>query len=78
MIYIQPSAEHPLVEMGDYLGAMTSELIPGFHTEEFMSGEPKNYAYRIADPVTGNRETVCKIREITLIYSASRRSVSTS
>ena len=58
MIYIQPTAERPLVETGDCLGELTLELLPGFHTEEFVSGEPKNCAYRIADPVTGNRETV--------------------
>ena len=37
-----------------------------------MSGGPKNYAYRIVDPVTGNRETICKVRGITLIYIASQ------
>ena len=51
---------------------MTSELKPGFHIEEFVSGGPKNYAYRIVDPVAGNRETVCKVRGITLNYSASK------
>ena len=51
---------------------MTSELKQGFHIEEFVSGGPKNYAYRIVDPVTGVRETVCKVREITLNYSASQ------
>ena len=72
VIYIQPAAEPQLVETGDCLGAMTSELKPGFHIEEFVSGGPKNYAYRIVDPVTGNRETVCKVRGITLNYSASQ------
>ncbi len=51
---------------------MTSELKPGFHIEEFVSGGPKNYAYRIVDPVTGVRETVCKVRGITLNYSGSQ------
>ena len=37
-----------------------------------MSGGPKNYAYRIVDPVTGVRETVCTVRRITLNYSASQ------
>ena len=49
-----------------------SELEPGFHIEEFVSGGPKNYAYRIVDPVTGNRETVRKARGITLNSSASQ------
>ncbi len=30
VIYIQPTAEPPLVQAGDCLGAMTSELKPGF------------------------------------------------
>ena len=51
---------------------MTSELKPGFHIDEFVSGGRKNYAYRIVDPVTGNRETVCKVQGITLNYNASQ------
>jgi hypothetical protein len=51
---------------------MTSELKPGHHIEEFVSGVPKNYAYRIVDPATGTRESVCKVRGITLNYSASQ------
>ena len=51
---------------------MTSELKQGIRIEEFVSGGPKNYAYRIMDPVTGNRERVCKVRGITLNYSASQ------
>ena len=47
-------------------------LKPGFHIEEFVSGGPKNHAYRMVDPVTGNRETVCEVRGITLKYSASQ------
>ena len=68
VIYIQPTAEPPLVKTGECLGAMTSALKPGCHIEEFVSGGTKNYAYRIVDPVTGNRETVCKV---TLNYRAS-------
>ena len=62
VIYIQPVTEPPLIETGDCLGAMTSELKPGFHIEEFVRGGPKNYAYRKMDPVTGNRETGSKVR----------------
>ena len=56
VIYIQPTAKSPLVQFGDCLGARMSELKPGFHIEKFVSGGPKNYAYRIVDPVTGRRE----------------------
>ena len=72
VIYIQPTAEPPLVETGDCLGAMTSELKPGFHIIEFVSRGPKNYAYRIVYPMTGNREMVCKVRGITLNYMDSQ------
>ena len=51
---------------------MTSQLRPGFHNEEFVSCGPKKYAYRRVNPVTSNRETVCKVRGITLNYSASQ------
>ena len=71
VIYIQPTAEPPLVETGDSLVAMRSELKPGLHIEEFVSGLPKNYNYRIVKAVAGNHETVCKVRGITLNYSAS-------
>jgi hypothetical protein len=50
---------------------MTSELKQGFHIDEFVSGGPKNYAYRTINPATGE-DTVCKVRGITLNYSASR------
>ena len=72
VIYIQPTAETSLVKTGDCLGALTSELKPEFDIEGFMIGGPKNYVYRIVDPIRGNRETVCKVRGITLNYSASQ------
>ena len=62
----------PLFETGDCKGDMTSELLPGFHIEEVVSGGPNNYAYRVVDPVAGNLETVCKVRGITVNYSASQ------
>jgi hypothetical protein len=51
---------------------MTSELKPGIHTDEFVNGRPKNYAYRTANPATGERESVCKVRGITLNFSTSK------
>jgi hypothetical protein len=41
VIHIQPNVEPPLVEMGDCLGSMTSELKQGFHIEVFFGGGPK-------------------------------------
>jgi hypothetical protein len=61
VIYIQPDDQLALIETGDCLGAMTSVLIRGLHIEEFVSVEPKNYAYRTVNHTTGERDTVCKV-----------------
>ena len=52
--------------MGDYLGELTDEL-KGEHIVEFVSGGPKNYAYR----TNKNKET-CKVRGFTLNYTNSQ------
>ena len=72
VLFVQPSAESPLVETGNNLGDMTSELKPSEYIEEFVSGGQKNYAYKVVDTVTGERKHVCKVRGITLNYNASR------
>ena len=67
--------DHPRdepVEIGENLGAMTSQLRPSEFIEEFISAGPKNYAYKIVDSVTGERKTVCKVRGLTLNYNASQ------
>ena len=51
---------------------MTSELKPGEFICEFVRGCPKNYAYKSIKSVTGEEKTVCKVRGITLNYSASQ------
>jgi len=51
---------------------MTSELRSAECVSEFVGGGPKNYAYRIIDTVTGQVATVCKVRGITLNYSAKQ------
>ena len=72
VIYIQSkgAAGHPLIETGDKLVDMTSELRASESISEFTCGGPKNYAYRVVDTVTGASQTVCKVRGITLNYSA--------
>ena len=66
VIYLhQPGKPDP--PLGDYLGELTDELIPGDHITTFISGGPKNYAY-----VTNNGEAILKIRGITLNYDASK------
>ena len=66
VVYIhQPGKPDP--PLGDYLGELTDELLPGHHITTFLSGGPKNYAY-----VTNNGEAILKIRGITLNYDASK------
>jgi len=74
VIYIQPKDQPSLIETGDKLGDMTSELRPSEFISEFVSGGPKNYAYRLMTGGTGGEveKTVCKVRGITLNYNASK------
>jgi hypothetical protein len=53
---------------------MQSELRPGEYIDEFVSGGPKNYAYRICDSNTKQTiNIVCKVRGITLNYSTCKQ-----
>jgi len=74
VIYIQNDDAHPLIECEDKLRSMTNELQPGEFIEEFVSGGPKNYAYRVGNRTDSVKtpKTVCKIRGITLNYSTSQ------
>jgi hypothetical protein len=72
VIYVQPKSEPSLIETGDSLGAMTSELKPVVYIAEYLGAGPKNYAYRTMIPATGEGKTVCKVRGITLNYIASQ------
>ena len=42
-----------MVECGDALGDMTSELKEGEFISKFVSGGPKNYAYKLRNSMTG-------------------------
>ena len=64
VIYVdEPSKPQP--PLGNYLGDLTDEL-NGDYITSFVSGEPKNYAYR-----TKEGKTDTKIRGITLDYAAT-------
>ena len=54
------------------MGEMTSELRATEYISEFVSGGPKNYAHKVIDTGTGGTTTVCKVRGITLNYSAKQ------
>ena len=68
VIYVQPRDEPELIETGEKLGDMISELRPSEFISEFVSGGPKKYAYRVMTGGTGEvqKKTVCKLRGITL------------
>jgi hypothetical protein len=52
---------------GDYLGDLTNELPPHRSIVEFVSGGPKNYAYRLDDGTE-----VCKVWGFTLNFKNSQ------
>ena len=64
VIYIH-KPDQPDPPLGNYLGDLTDEL-NGDYITSFVSGGPKNYAYR-----TKNGKTDTKIRGITLDYAAT-------
>ena len=66
IIYVsRPNEYDP--PLGDYLGELTNELQNGEYIVEFVSGGPKNYAYKTNE----NNET-CKVRGFTLNYKNSQ------
>ena len=64
VIYVHKTSE-PDPPLGNYLGDLTDEL-NGDYITSFVSGGPKNYAYR-----TKNGKTDTKIRGITLDYATT-------
>jgi len=71
VIYIQKDDEPPLIECGDKFGSMTNELEPGEDIDEFVSGGPKKYAYRVVNrrDTAKTPQTLCKVRGITKLFS---------
>jgi len=64
------------VPVGWHLGEMTNELKDyGMHSyiSEFVSGGPKNYAYKIAGTDNGKDQCEIKVRGITLSKVTSKR-----
>ena len=53
VIFIQKTDEPPLIKCGDAPGDMTSELKANEYISEFVSGGPKNYAYKQCNSMTG-------------------------
>ena len=55
-------------QTGYFLGELTNELESDNHIVTFVSGGPKNYAYKLARPDRNGYLTHCKVRGITLNY----------
>ena len=58
VVYVQPREGPALVESGDNLEAMTSELRPSEFIEEFFSGGSKNYAYKTVNATKDERKSL--------------------
>ena len=71
VVCVQPRGEPGLVNTGDCLGAMASELKSGHYICDFVGACPKIYAYKTVNSVSCEQTTVCKVRGITLNYKAS-------
>jgi hypothetical protein len=61
-----------LIETGDHLGQIHSELKKDEIIGDVVCAGPKNYAYKTYNSTTGESKTVCKVGGITLNYSASQ------
>lgn len=74
IIFTQDENEiNPITE--DYLGAMTNELEcygANSYITEFVSGGPKNYAFKVLSPNTNETHYVCKVKGISLNYENSK------
>ena len=63
------------VETGKFIGDMTDELEcygPNSYITEFVSGGPKNYAFKVFSTNTKDEKVVCKVKGINLNFDASR------
>ena len=56
------------LSLGDYLGDLTDE-VPSNAITHFVTGDPKNYGYKLDKPDNKGIQTVCKVRRITLNYN---------
>jgi len=72
VIFIHTRDGAILVNTGDCLGDMSSELKPCEYIYEFVCGGPKNSACQTRNTETGENSTVCKVMGIILNYSASQ------
>ena len=72
-LFVLPIDGPKVVQTGDKLCSMQSELRPGEYIDEFVNGAPKNYAYKVLDSGTKQAiNIVCMVRGITLNYDTCK------
>ncbi|KAJ8914447.1 hypothetical protein NQ315_011388 [Exocentrus adspersus] len=74
VIYISKPSQNDIAT-GQCIGDMTNELIgygPNSYITEFVSGGPKNYAFKVFSTSSQTEEIVCKVKGISLNYDASQ------
>lgn len=74
VVYKYKNGQHE-VKTGCFLGEMTDELEaygPGSYITEFVSGGPKIYGYEVFTPSTNKKSYLCKVKGVTLNFSASQ------
>lgn len=74
VIYVSKAGEFD-VPTGEFIGDMTDELEaygPNSYITEFVSGGPKNYAYKVFSMKSQQEEIVCKVKGLALNYAASQ------
>ena len=61
---------------GDYLGELTSELQPGQHISEFVSGSAKNYSCKVINSETGEHvANITKVRGLSVKKLSAKKVV---
>jgi len=78
IIYLKnlKNPDHKMVPTGFSLGEMTNELKEygeNAYISEFVSGGPKNYAYKVGGTKNGDRPISIKVRGITLTNTTAKR-----
>lgn len=74
VIYVSKNND-PDISTGQFIGDMTDELESygsNSYITKFVSGGPKNYAFKVHSTKSNLEETVCKVKGITLNYAASQ------
>jgi hypothetical protein len=71
VIYIENN-QTPFIPTGDFLGDLTDEIEENNHIVEFVSGGPKNYAYKLYKPNSDGHQYICKVKGISLNFSSCK------